>query len=307
MIDSFHNQLLATEAGKRLQLFSNVLIDRLKPPPGTYGLFNHISQALGRVKDCEYIVKRLYEGREKLNMIEIDKNLSESDKQSLETDTNQYMQLDFEALYVFGGTLLDQWAIISLYISGDKKPKDYKHPFQQIVTEFDKGDKNRIFNIWLNCKPLMLWLYYQVRFYRNKFVIHSEKPWQRGPFWSVYGEDYCLSIPSPPGWLDEEIIKSEIKEIYHLVPDSIKKLPEGHGSKQPLFIIEPLFKNICDIQNREDREKVARIFGKVGGSTPSFQIVAEKIFTFIILGTELLIKIACEDIALVNIGKSKEK
>lgn len=49
------------------------------------------------------------------------------------------MQLDFESLYVFGGALLDQCALVCLYIEGIENPeKKYKRPFFELVKEYEK-------------------------------------------------------------------------------------------------------------------------------------------------------------------------
>lgn len=50
----------------------------------------------------------------------------------------------------------------------------------------------------------MLWLHYQVGFYRNRFVADANRPWQRGTTSSVIGDDFNLFIPTPPGWEDDK-------------------------------------------------------------------------------------------------------
>jgi len=147
----------------------------------------------------------------------------------------------------------------------------------------------KIYPIWVNFKVDMLWLDYRIRFYRNRFIVHSERPWQRGKSASLYGDKFSLWIPTPLGWLDDERIDREINELLHLAPKHIRKASNDYWEKaRPRALIERIFDNIGQIEDRGDREKVYKLFGKAGGSTPSFQIVAERLFKFISSATEQL-------------------
>lgn len=149
-----------------------------------------------------------------------------------------------------------------------------------------------------------MWLHYQLRFYRNRFVVHANRPWQRGTTRSVYGDDFNLFTPTPPGWLDDKSLDDEIKKLIHLAPDHIKNAPDDYWEKErPRALIERIFNNIGNIPDKQDREKVASIYGQVGGSTPTFQIIATKLFEFVDLGTELLNTIAGANLQNINLGK----
>lgn len=68
-------------------------------------------------------------------------------------------------------------------------------------------------------------------------------------------------------------------------------------------MIERIFNNIGNIGDKQDREKVASIFGQVGGSTPTFQIIATKLFELVELETELIDNIAKANLQTINLGQ----
>jgi hypothetical protein len=54
---------------------------------------------------------------------------------------------------------------------------------------------------------------------------------------------------------------------------------------------------------RPGRSQVAELFSKKGGSTPTFQIIAEKLANFIAHGTQALIPIAEGNIQSIDLGR----
>jgi len=328
MIDYPTLNLIKDDAQKLLHRLSKTVSEGLKPHPGPYAFFNHVTQALERLKDCNRVVKRLfYERKELTELTYSEESLRPKDwppgkpfpdevqkVMKQESELTEYMKQDMETLYIFGGMWLDQWALLALYIAGVSRPeKKYRHPFHDLVTEFEKENESticpisRIYPIWENLKSDMLWLDYQIRFYRNRFIVHSDRPWQRGTSASTYGEEFNLWIPTPPGWLDDEKIDTEIRKLLHLAPSHIREAPDDHWEKaRPRALIERIFNNIGNIENKDDRKKVARLFGKVGGSTPSFQIIAENLFRFICSATKQLNDSAKVNLKTINIGRSKE-
>lgn len=118
--------------------------------------------------------------------------------------------------------MLDQLSLQAITIANLNLPK--KHPFVELVNFFESGQTSILDPIWNQLKEKILWLHYQLRFYRNRFVVHATRPWQRGTTGSVYGDDFNLFSPTPPGWLDDEKLNEEIKNLstLHL---SILKIP----------------------------------------------------------------------------------
>ena len=270
------------------------------------------TQTTERIKDCERILERLIKSRGVINKTEIilkskgDKSYYSKDKipndikklNNKITELDGYMKLDFESLYIFGDILIDQWALMALSISGiNDFKKEYSRPFSQIVEFFDRDkidSSKKVYllrPLWYNLKSQMLWIYYNLKKYRNKFIIHSYRALQRSTFRAVIGEDFMLFRPSPPGKLNDEEIKNEIKKLVYLDPFYDKKDSKYWKDIAPKNLLDRLFKNIGKIENKNDRDKVASLFIKAGGATPTFQIIAKSLFGFIDLGTKKLIEI----------------
>lgn len=303
-------------AEKNLHSLSKTILDGLKPPAGPYGFFHHSAHSLERLQNCQRIVKRLFAGRVKLTELAKQQNTvmpkdwpagkpypEEVQKiMRQEDEVNAYMKQDLETLYMFGGILLDQLSLQAIAIANLNLPK--KHPFVELVNFFESGQTSILDPIWRQLKEKFLWLHYQLRFYRNRFVVHANRPWQRGTTRSVYGDDFNLFTPTPPGWLDDKKLNEEIKKLIHLAPDHIKNAPDDYWEKErPRALIERIFNNIGNINDKQDREKVASIFGQVGGSTPTFQIIATKLFELVESETELLDNIARANLQTINLGQ----
>lgn len=306
---------LAEKAEINLHKLSKIVLTGLKPPPGPYAFFHYSSHAIARLQDSKRIVKRLFAGRLRLTELAKQEDLIRPKKwpagkpypkevkniRKEDGEATAYMKQDLESLYMFGTILLDQWALQAICIGNLSIEK--RHPFVALVEYFDTGNKSILDPIWDQLKEKILWLHYQLRFYRNKFVVHANRPWQRGTTRSVYGEDFNLFIPTPPGWIDDEKANQEIMELIHLAPEYIQKAKDDYWEKKnPRRVIEILFNNIGNIEQKNNREKIASIFSKVGGSTPTFQTIANNLFEFILLGTNLLCNIAEKNLTNIDLG-----
>jgi hypothetical protein len=223
-----------------------------------------------------------------------------------EDEVNGYMQLDMESFYIFGGILLDQWALQAIAVGNiklSKKDVQNVNPFVDLLVFFEDGNKSILDPVWNKLKSEMLWLHYQMRFYRNRFIVHANRPWQRGNTRGVYGEDFNLHTPTPPGWIDDKKIDEEIKKLIKFAPERIQKAPEDYWERSPGALIERIFDNIGNIENKEDRKMIARIFGEKGGSTPTFQVLIKNLFSFVAEGTEMLCGIAKDNLHNIDLGK----
>ena len=175
-----------------------------------------------------------------------------------------------------------------------------QHPFRELVDYLDGNASTVLSPLWAVIKHDALWLYYQLRFYRNRFIVHANRPWQRGTTRAVYRDDFNLFIPTPPGWLDDAALNAEILSLAHLAPNYIKNAPDDW--RKPAKLIEVLFDLIPDFE-KGDRETISRLFGKKGGSTPDFKRLGERLLDFVIAGTEQLIKIADTNFANIELGE----
>lgn len=293
---------------------SAVLIDALKPKPGAYALFYHNGNSIERLEDCWRICERLYRGR--LKYTELSNELLQIEPKNWPAGTpypanvqkvlnerhelNSYMKIDLESLYLFSMMALDQWGLQAIYVG--HLPLKMKHPFVELISALERSDAGLLNDLWPSQKGQMLWLHYHLRFYRNRFVTHANRPWQRGQTLMTFGEDFRLFTPTPPGWLDDAKCDKEILSLIDLAPEYVRNLPDGHRSKEPRALIARLFDNIGNIRDRANRERVAELYGKVGGETPTFQITAERLISFLGQGTAILVDIVVNHPLNVDLG-----
>jgi hypothetical protein len=64
---------------------------------------------------------------------------------------------------------------------------------------------------------------------------------------------------------------------------------EKRLGKSPRALIVKLFNDIGNISDRAERERVAKLYSAVGGETPTFQMTAERLFSFFKQGTTILV------------------
>lgn len=307
-------------AERQLHDLCKFILEELKPPAGPYALFNHQAHAIERLRDVYRTLRRLYEGRARLTEIEYeedkimpksrpaDKSFPQDMHRNLKQkdDLVEYMKQDLETLFLFGNILLDQWSILTAYIVGLKKPEEFS--FHILVEKLESGEVKITKELWQRRAKEMLWLDYQLRFYRNKFIVHANRPWQRGTTRSVYGEDFNLYNPTPPGWLDDEDINKKIKELVNLVKGYFRNVGNDYWIKEsPKSLIEYIFNHIGEVSKKEDREKVSGLYKKIGGLTPTFQIIGKNLLQFVDAGTQILFEIAKSNIDRNDLGKSDIK
>lgn len=315
--DSQHWRILADSADKArsaLAALSKTVLDGLSPPAGAYAFFNHNGYAISRVEDCKLILYRLCRGRVLLShfakMADAAKPAGHpagerfpDEMQQILKEQNWHtslMKLDLESLYVFGTALLDLWALQA--IATQALPVKVLHPFVELTHHLEDNPQ-ALCGLWPQMKTEMLWLHFQLRFYRNKFVVHANRPWQRGTTRSTYGHDFNLHTPSPPGWLDDERLDQEIRALIGFAPDHIQKAPDDYWERSPGALIEGIFNNIGNVSSREDRERIARVFAKKGGSTPSYEILGKRLLDFVAAGSGHLAQCVESNLACVDLGK----
>lgn len=219
-------------------------------------------------------------------------------------ELTEQMKLDMESLYVFGNLLLDQWSYMTAYLTGINSPDSFD--FHALYDEMSsKKEKGSFSLLWDKHRKDIYWLYYQLRSYRNIFIEHVRRPWQRGNMMSVYGDDFNLFIPTPPGWLDDEEIQRNLKGIFHLAPKILQDAPDDYWEKKNLRrVLEVTFTHIDDIEEKKDREKVWDVWKIVGGSTPSYDVVGYRLMNFIVNSVPTLIDIISKNPGKIKLGKA---
>jgi len=286
--------------------------------PGPYAVFHHHSHLFERIKDVKKIVKRLGQNRKAITDLTFRKNKIEPkriipgkpfSKQmqkilNKQNELTELMRLDMESLYVFGNLLLDQWSHTMAYLLGYSQPEECS--FARLYDLISSKSDGPFDGIKKQHSKDIYWLYYQLRSYRNVFIEHVKRPWQRGNTMSVYGDDFNLFIPTPPGWIDDKQTEEQLKSIYPLAPKILKDMPDDYWEKKSLRrVLEVTFFHIDGIEKKEDREKVWDVWKNIGGSTPSYDVIASRLINFILSSTITITDIIKVNPKAINLGGNK--
>jgi len=306
---------LKVSAQGKLHALSKLLLENRRPPPGAYAAFYEISNSLEKVETCYLLTERLFESAEaSMHLMQREATLLPRDWAPREPylddvdlvideerKVSRSMLVDFESLYMFGGILLDQWALVAARMGS--APMGSDHPFKEMTSLLEAGRGDTLQPVWDELRESLLWLHFHVRHYRNKFIVHANRPWQRGTTQALGRIEFRLFTPTPVGWLDEAKVHDEIISLSSFgavvlpstSPDELSSL----GSRN---LLTALFENIGLIPGQYDRERIAALYAQVGGSTPTFQVVATRLFRFIAEGTERLHAIAESRLGEIDLG-----
>lgn len=291
------------------------LLDVLRPPPGPYALFHHQSHALERVRDVRFIFERLLRGRTDYSRLnaEIDDARPEDwpggvpfpePVAGLMRQAHQVthaLKLDYESLFHFGGVLLDQWAHAAGYLAGVERPEAFV--FHSLAEHVERETVPRaLLPVRNNLLAHTRWLHFWMRTYRNKFVVHAERPWQRGTVGGVRADDFALFTPSPPGWEDDAAVAAAIRELLVYAPEWLQRADPGYWERErPLALFGRVIENIGTIDRQAVRNDIAHLANRAGVTTPTFQVVASVLADFLHQATPLVQEAALaapEDIKL---------
>lgn len=310
---------LADQALKNHQLLNKKVHELITITPGTYALFHHHAHLIERIKDVKNIIKRLGENRKEITDLSIKEDALRPSKvrsgkplpKRLQTIMRKHhelveqMKLDMESLYVFGNLLLDQWSYVIAYLTGMNEPcgVNFRVLYDKISSKKDIGQLSLLKD---RHRKDIYWLYYQMRSYRNIFIEHVRRPWQRGNTMTVYGNDFNLFIPTPPGWLDDKETQKHLQGIFHLAPKALQDAPDDYWEKKNLNrVLEVTFMNIDEIEEKENREKVWDVWKVIGGSTPSYDSVGYRLMDFITNSIPTLIDTVLKNPERIDIGKKE--
>jgi hypothetical protein len=299
-------------------LRDNGLAQKLAPPlpPGPYAVFYHISFAQERIGDVRFIFERMVQDRRELGEL-LRRELSlrpldppepprspqqEEDLRAIwkrQTYLTRSLRLDFEALYAFGAIFLDQWSMMAAYLTGMDKPEDVTFHQLSIRLESSKDLPQPLKNMANSLLANVRWLQLQLRTLRNRFVEHVDRPWQRGTTMGVHGMEFTLFIPSPPGWLNDEEVGREIYDLLKIAPKWLQDAPGADWKARPRALLEGLVEHVGSIDSQADRDRIAKLVGLAGLTTPSFQVLAGRLADFAIRGTRILMDAVLADPSMI--------
>ncbi len=159
-------------------------------------------------------------------------------------------------------------------------------------------------DFWKEHKKDIIWLNFHLRFFRNVFIEHLRKPWQRGNTMGSYTDDFNLHIPAPVGYVDPKEEKRILEEIYPLSPQRLRDMPDDYWEKKNLRrVLEVTLNYIDEIENQADREKVWNAWHKLGGSTPSYDVIGSRLFNYIFKSLDTMIAFVDKYPKIIKFGK----
>lgn len=311
---------MADESHKKLEMLNKQVHFERKIKPGPYRLFYHHGLLVERIKDLRIVLGRLGKNRKRITDLAImenkykpknirpgrppSKRIQKINRES--GDLREKMKLDMETLYIYSNLALDQWAHMVWLLIGSKGGE--KYPFRQLTMRLQKkSDKGPLNEFSTRHLEDAVWVFYQIRMFRNVFVEHARDPWQRGNTMSVFDDDFRLFFPVPVGWVSRNETMQIIKRLKKHVPSWLNKaLGPTITEENPKMYLEIIYGNIDKIPTQQDREKVWGAWEKLGGSVPSYDKLAYRLFKFMNESIDTMVELVKENPELVNLGKPKQ-
>lgn len=294
---------------------STLIHESSNPPPGPYAVFHHLSLLQARFEDLSRLVKRVGLARGRYSVlaarekryrpakVEAGKEPSKRLRAIFQErhDLTGQLRLDVESLYIYANLALDQWALVIRYSLG--LPELQKYPYMELVKRLQaKVVSERLDLVQTRHLDDFVWLAFQVRFYRNTFVEHVNRPWQRGSTMSVHGDDFNFFICTPPGWLPDSVVAELIEGIRDLAPAYLAELPADHWQRSPRAVLEATYRQIDQVPRQVDRERVWNVWKEIGGSTVSYDVWLRRFCGFMDRSMETVAEIVREYPNRVELG-----
>jgi hypothetical protein len=268
-------------------------------PSGTYLLFNQTARLGVRVKQLGIVFERLCDQRQRLSDLDVvvrqRRVLGEDPDQQESGKVNERLRLDFESLYLIGSIALDLWACLSAHVIDLTEPEEAS--FQTFADQaFSAAPRPEFRPLIEELGAEIRGLEVLVKFYRNRFVTHVKRPWQisESRITDAYNFSFNCVLPSDPGRaaLDRETTRMAACEGFSLV----------NGTPHQTLL--ELVLRLPTITDRVRQHSIKQLYLKHGALTPSFHVVAERLFRFLLRATEVTESIAIAAPSRVNIGRS---
>jgi hypothetical protein len=311
---------MAERAENALKQLSDDVLRGKEPEPGPYTFFSHNLQALKRVQDVHRVLKRMSSAR--LSLFQMDLEIERrrpknwpagiaypsdvSDMMKASREINSHLEMDFEALYFYGGILLDQLAALSCHVGGFNRVLW----FSGLVQTLEKAHENSTYAtvltpLWEKHKSSILKHYSSFKIFRDKFIVHHELPWQHGTGRDFLSGNFVLNNFLSPGWLSkeqEDEAFSELNQIISLAPALIRENAKNLNWMQLI----PMLLEETDKFDSLTRMRIHAVALKYGFSTHTYHEVGERLLTFAADFSEELTAIANSNMENLRIEIKKE-
>jgi len=287
---------------KKISTMSEEVFSARTPAPSPYMLFNHNTLLMIRVKELRLIIERLYNNRIELLKVDILAHMTHAippnspvpsgfqEIMSMVNKIDEQIVLDFQTMLLFTSIALDELAHLAAYILNSPKPQ--KSSFLKILEDKPNG----IFTLLQKYKADMLWLDVFSRLYRNKMIVHREKPWQIGHSRSSHGLDWQFTAPISYGWLSEAELEENRIQI------------EDFATKKGFRINSNLYNTLFELLNNlhqfdsEEQKKIYAIAETLGFNLPTFQAYAHKLADYLNACLTDLIEYSRNNFSNINLG-----
>ncbi len=316
---------LCDKSINKLRDIEKKLVD-IRTPGKPAAVFYHIGYLMERIKDVQRIMMRMALARKELTDLEIKmqsmtpvkinpekpypKRLRLTNMRS--SNLREQMRQDMESLFIYGNLLLDQWSYIISYVAGYEVPptkndesKEKPHlNFAGLLSLLQaKEYKGELTDFWNTHKKDIIWLNFHLRGYRNIFVEHMRKPWQRGTTMDSFGDDFKFHIPAPVGYINDAERKKILQEVYKLAPKKLRDMPDDSWEKKNLhYVLEVTLYYIDELDSQSDREKVWEAWHKLGGSAPSYDTIGIRLLNYIFTSLDTINSLIDQYPKLIKFG-----
>jgi hypothetical protein len=310
---------VAERAENAIKQLSSDVLNAKKPRPGPYTFFSHNAHALKRVQDVRRVLKRMASLRRRLVHLdaEFDRRkpkdwpggvpYPEEIKAIMKAsnEVNGYLEMDFEALYFYGGILLDQLAALACHVGG----LDKVLWFSRLIQRFEKEPGDASFptileTLWTKQRQPLLRHYASFKIFRDKFIVHHDLPWQRGTGRDMTNGEFVLNSFLSPGWLSEEQEGEAAAELMSILDDAPEWLKSAATSWNWMQLVPELLKNV-DQFDESTRKRIHKVALKFGFSSATYHDIGEQLLNLSADFAEELVAIANADMNRVQLQMSE--
>ncbi len=218
----------------------------------------------------------------------------------------EFLMADFESLYQIGNMLLDQWALVVTHLAGLSKPREFN--FQKLIRDvINRSDHPNALALELRNRYIkeIRWIYHHLLIFRDKFVVHQNKPFQQSTLTDSVRGDIRICYLVDPVWYGEparRLLEERIWKLNDQAPDAIK-LAKSEISN-PSYVLSHMFLYFEDF-NEEQQNELGVLAKENGFSTPSSLELAHRLFRMVQDTTNVIRVYAQRPEAMIKLG-SKE-
>ena len=256
-----------------------------------------MSLLLSSISSFEIVMTRYKNDRGKLQVItnqarEFWRSNSHAKSMKAHPDENyisRAIRVDAESLFIFGLILVNRSLLLTELFLKDKPNKNVFNKLTLFYKWLAKNQKTELASkLAGKISNITKWLYATLRFYRNEFVEHLDRPYQLGFVHSVARDSFTLSAYK---WnynhTDTLRVNKFKKKLLSRNIDFSREL-------NPRHYVQLVFNNIISVPN-DLLEEALTLIEDVGGESPEPNLLINKIDEYLY---ELL------DFMIVNFDKS---